>query len=131
MFKTLRVIKMVALFFILSGFAVTSFNEKMTDVLDNLNIESNRLVAEYSLQSNLLVLEASSLTKIISVYKASMNGTKKELSQPEIFRLWLQYGDLYRKASLQPDFSIGSSKRILINIKGHMNMLLAINGKSI
>jgi len=131
MFKTLRIIKMVALYFILSGFAAASFNEKMADVLNNLNAESSRLVTEYTLQNSSLASEANSLTKVIGAYKASINGVRTGLSQPEIFRLWLHFGDLYRKASLQQGFATSKGKRILINIKGHMNVLLEINGKSL
>lgn len=131
MFKTLRMIQMAALFFILSGFAVTSFNANIADVLNKLNAESSLLVAEYSQQNNLLSDEANVLTKIIGAYNASTNISKMELSPSEIYSLWLHYGELYRKASLQLGFSASRSKRILINIKGHMNVLLKVNGKSI
>ncbi|VAW73047.1 hypothetical protein MNBD_GAMMA12-499 [hydrothermal vent metagenome] len=135
MFKALKILKIVALFLILSGFAGPTINHKMTDVLNNLSIASVNLIAEYSQQNNLLINEARALSKIISEYKISMKGSKSELSSSQIFCLWLHYGELYRKDAKQTDLGISNSRRILTSIKGHMNLLLKIhgnrNGKSI
>ncbi len=128
MFKTLKILKIVALFCILSGFAGPTVNQKMTDVLNNLSTESGYLITEYAQQNSLLVNEARALSKIISEYKVSMKDSKSELSSSQIFCLWLHYGELYRKDSQQTDFGARNSKQILTSIKGHMNLLLKING---
>lgn len=127
MLHTLRMIKMVALFFFLSGFA-TPFNENLNQVMNNLERDGKRLSLVLVKQNNVLAKEAQLLSKKISAIKAGLNNTlKRYLTPTDINSLCLNYGELYQKASSQTEIFKTSSRQILINIKGHINALLIAN----
>ena len=117
---------MVALFFILSGFA-TPPNESLAEVVNNLHLESKRLSLVLAKQNNSLAEEAQLLFEKISTINTNLNKMPRtNLTQTEINSLCLNFGELYRKASLQTEVS---TNRILINLKGHLNALFIANVK--
>ena len=117
MFNTLKVIKIVALFFILAGFATPSIDESRENVLVNLQMQSEQLLSVYSKQNGKLENSARHLANKISASRS------EKMTRTQMFGLWLSYGDFYRQAAQEPEFASSDSKRVLIEMKAQLNML--------
>ena len=129
MFNTLKIIKMVALFFILSGFSVASIEQDSGAIYDKLRTESSQLLNMLQGQNDSLATEARVLLDKIGLLRTSASTVVKgKLSQTELFSLWLSYGDLYRKAASKPGFYASEQRRMLVLIKAHMESLIRLNG---
>ena len=116
MFNTLKLIKIAALFFILSGFASPSLDESHKNAMANLQAQSELLISVYTEQNSKLAASARYLAE-----KVAASDTK--ITRSQMFQLWLSYGDLYRQAAQEKDFDESNSKSILVLMKAQLNML--------